>query len=57
MIHISDDSQDQNMVTEAATWMKNNDYHLLYSDREILFSESVWVNKNLMDSAQKHITW
>ena len=57
MIKVPDDSQDQKMVTEAATWIKNNDYHLKYSDREILLSESTWVNNNLMDSAQKHITW
>ena len=57
MTKVPDDSQDQKMVTEAATWIKNNDYHLKYSDREILLSESAWVNNNLMDSAQKHITW
>ena len=57
VIKVPDDSQDQKMVTEAATWIKNNDYHLKYSDREILLSESAWVNNNLMDSAQKHITW
>ena len=34
---------------------KNNDYHLKYSDREILLSESAWFNDNLMDSAQKLI--
>ena len=57
VIQVSDDSQDQKMVTEATTWIKNNDYHLKYSDREILLSESAWVNNNLMDFAQKHITW
>ena len=53
MIKFPDDGQDQKMVTEAATWIKNNDYHLQYSDRKILFSESAWLNDNLMDSAQK----
>ena len=43
------------MVTEAPTWIKNNDYHLKYSDRDILLSESAWLNDNLMDSAQKII--
>ena len=38
------------MVNEAAIWIKNNDYHLKYSDREILFGESAWLNDNLMDS-------
>ena len=55
VIKIPDDVQDQKMVTEAATWIKNNDYHLKYSDREILLSESAWLNDNLMDSAQKLI--
>ena len=31
---------------------KNNDYHLKYSDREILLSESTWLKDNLMASAQ-----
>ena len=53
MIKVPHDSQDQNMVTEAATWIKNNDFHLKYSDRKILLSESAWLNDNLMDSAQK----
>ena len=43
------------MVTEAATWTKNNDYHLKCSDREILLSESAWLNDNLTDSALKLI--
>ena len=55
VIKVPDDSQDQSMVTEAATWIKNNNYHLKYSDREILLSESAWLNDNLMDSAQKLI--
>ena len=44
MIKVPDDSQDQKMVTEVATWRKNNDYHLKYSDREILLRESAWLN-------------
>ena len=55
VIKVPDDSQDQKMVTEAATWTKNNGYHLKYSDREILLSESAWLNDNLMDTAQKLI--
>ena len=55
MIKVPDDNQDQKMVTEAAIWIKNNDYHLKYSDREILLSESVWLNNNLICSAQKLI--
>ena len=55
MIKVPDDSQDQKMVTEPATWIKNNDYHLRYSDKEVLFSESARLNNILMDSAQKLI--
>ena len=43
------------MVTEAAKFMKNNGYHLKYSNKEILLSESVWLNDNSMDSAPKLI--
>ena len=38
---VTDDSQDQKMVTEEATRIKNNDSHLKYSDREILLSEMI----------------
>ena len=55
VIKVPDDSQNQKMVTEAATWVTNNVYHLKYSDRKILLSESAWLNDNLMDSAQKLI--
>ena len=55
MIKVPDDSQDQKMVTEAAKFMKNNGYHLKYSNKEILLSESVWLNDNSMDSAPKLI--
>ena len=55
VIKVPDDSQDQKMVTEAATWIKSNDYHLKYSDRGILLNESAWLKDNLMDSAQKLI--
>ena len=55
VIKVPDDSQNQKMVTEAATWVTNNVYHLKYSDRKILLSESAWLNDNLMDSAQKII--
>ena len=55
VIKVPDDSQDQKIVTEAATWIKNNDYHLKYSNREILLGESAWLNDNLMNSAQKLI--
>ena len=55
VIKVPDDSQNQKMVTEAATWLTNNVYHLKYSDRKILLSESAWLNDNLMDSAQKLI--
>ena len=41
------------MVAEEATWIKNNDRNLKYSDREILLGESTWLNDNLLDSAQK----
>ena len=53
VIKVPDDSQDQKMVAEAATWIKNNDRSLKYSDREILLGESTWLNDNLLDSAQK----
>ena len=49
---VPDDSQDQKMATESATWIKNSDYHLRYSEREILLKERAWLNDNLMDSAQ-----
>ena len=52
MTKVPDDSQDQKMVTESATWIKNSDYHLRYSEREILLKERAWLNDNLMDSAQ-----
>ena len=55
VIKVPDDSQDQKMVTEAATWIKNNDYNLTYSDREIILSESAWWKDNLMASAQRLI--
>ena len=55
MIKVPDDNQDQKMVTETATWKKNNDYHLKYSDREILLIESAWLNDNLICSAQNLI--
>ena len=55
VIKVPDDSQDQKMVAEAATWIKNNDRNLKYSDREILLGESTWLNDNLLDSAQKLI--
>ena len=56
VIKVSDDSLDQKMVTKAENWTKkNNDYHLKYSNRKILLSESAWLNNNLMDSAQKLI--
>ena len=41
VIEVTDDSQDQKMVTEAATRIKNNDSHVKYSDREILLSEMI----------------
>ena len=41
VIEVTDDSQDQKMVTEEATRIKNNDSHLKYSDREILLSEMI----------------
>ena len=41
MIEVTDNSQDQKMVTEEATTIKNNDSHLKYSDREILLSEMI----------------
>ena len=53
MIKVPDDSQNQKMVAEATTWIKNNHYHLKYFNREILLKESAWLNNNLMDSAQK----
>ena len=53
VIKVPDDSQDQKMVAEAATWIKNNDRNLKYSDREILLGESTSLNDNLLDSAQK----
>ena len=52
VIKVPDDLQDQKMVTEAATWIKNNGYDLKYSDKEILLSESAWLIDNLMDSAE-----
>ena len=55
MIKVPDNSQNQKMVTEAVTWITNNVYHLKYSDRKILLSESAWLNDNLMDPAQKLI--
>ena len=54
MIKVPDDNQDQKMVTEAATWIKNNDYHLEIRQR-ILLSEIAWLNDNSMESAQKLI--
>ena len=53
-IKVPADSQDQKMVTEAATWIKNNDYHLEIRQR-ILLSEIAWLNDNSMESAQKLI--
>ena len=41
VLEVTDDSQDQKMVTEEATRIKNNDSHLKYSDREILLSEMI----------------
>ena len=41
VIEVTDNSQDQKMVTEEATRIKNNDSHLKYSDREILLSEMI----------------
>ena len=53
-IKVPADSQDQKMVTDAATWIKNNDYHLEIRQR-ILLSEIAWLNDNSMESAQKLI--
>ena len=55
VIKVTDDSQGQKMLTELATLIKNDNYHLKYSDREIPLSESAWLNDNSMDSAQKLI--
>ena len=60
VIKIPDDVQDQKMVTEAATWIKNNDYHLKYSNREILLSESILLNGKFNELCTKthlQITW
>ena len=50
-----DDSQDQKMVTEAAIWIKNNDYHLNYSDRKILLS--AWLNGLILVNKFCEKTW
>ena len=45
MIKVTDDSQGQKMLTELATLIKNDNYHLKYSDREIPLSESACMVK------------
>ena len=56
MIKVPDDNQDQRKVTEAAIWIKTNDYYLKYFHREILLSESAWFN-GFHTKTHLHITW
>lgn len=40
------------MEIVAETWIKNNIYHLKFSDRDILLRVTDWLNDSVMDAAQ-----
>ena len=43
------------MEIVAETWIKNNIYHIKFTDRDILLSVAGWLSDGLMDAAQKCI--
>ena len=43
------------MEIVAETWIKNNIYHLKFSDRDILLRVTDWPNDSIMDAAPKLI--
>ena len=62
-IVVPDDNQKE-MEIVGETWIKNNTYHLTlktlityhkFSDRDILFGVTGWLNDSLTDAARKFI--